>query len=278
MDMIIKSGRYTPLEIRKLNFCRLYLQAVTLADVSKPNGQDLDLCFLLGTSSLQSGCTRWHNVHQECPSEREWILWSSANQILSDPQGRLIRPLGAWIHSPQASRFQYFAYRYRRSLFIRVSTDGYATFRQHGDNFYRPSTAQTIRPYARIPSRASPVEVASESNGFWSLIGTPSKSLRPACIPPSATATFKLFIETLEPWETELLRQVTMTVGPYSLCLALTPGFRAVSDGSVTRRQHGSFGWVVSSLKGERLATGQGPVRGRSLHSYRAEAFGLLSL
>lgn len=278
MDMIIKSGRYTPLEIRKLNYCRLYLQAVTLADISKPNGQDLDQCFLLGTSSLQSGRTRWHTVHQERPSEREWKLWRSANHIWSDQQGRLIQPLGAWLHSPQASRFQYFAYKYRRSLFIRVSTDEYATFRQHGEYSFRPSSAQSVRPYARIPSRASPAEVASASNGLWNLTGIPSKSLRQACTPPSATATFDLFIETLEPWETELLRQVTTTVDPYTLCLELTPGFRAVSDGSVTRGQHGSFGWVVSSLKGERLATGQGPVRGRSLHSYRAEAYGLLSL
>ena len=190
----------------------------------------------------------------------------------------LTRPLGAWIHPPQNCRFQYFAYRYRRSLFLRVSPEGYATFRQHGTYSYRPSSSCTIRSYAQIPSRASPAEVTPGDNGFWRLIGTPFKCLQPSCIPPSATATFDLFIETLEPWETELLRQVTMSVDPYTLCLALTPGFRAVSDGSVTRTQHGSFGWVVSSLTGERLATGMGPVRGRRLHSYRADAYGLLSL
>ena len=93
-----------------------------------------------------------------------------------------------------------------------------------------------------------------------------------------ATATFELFNTTLEPWETELLlRQVTLTVDPFTLCLDLTPGFRAVSDGSVTVTQHGSFGWVFSSLGKERLAVGMGPVRGRRLHSYRAKAYGLLS-
>ncbi len=52
MDMIINFKLFTPLEIRKLNYSRLYLQAVTLADVSKPNGHELDPCFLKGTSSL----------------------------------------------------------------------------------------------------------------------------------------------------------------------------------------------------------------------------------
>ncbi len=97
-------------------------------------------------------------------------------------------------------------------------------------------------------------------------------------IPTSATATFDLFINTLDPWETELLRQTTLNVDPYSVCLALTPGFRAVSDGSVSRKHHGLFGWVVSSLDGERLAVGMGPVRGRRPQSFRAEAYGLLSL
>jgi hypothetical protein len=67
-------------------------------------------------------------------------------------------------------------------------------------------------------------------------------------------------------------------VDPFSLCLELTPGFRAAIDGSVTRTQlHGSFGWIVSSLSGDRLATGMGPARGRSPHSFRAEVFGVLS-
>jgi exonuclease III len=277
MDMIIHSARFSPLEIRKLNYCRLYLQAVTLADISKPNGQELDPCFLLGTSSLHSGHTRWHTVHQDRPSEQEWKLWRSANRIWSDQQGCLLQPLGAWIHPVQTRRFQYFAYRHRRSLFIRTSSNAYATFRQHNQRTYRPSSAQTMRTFAQLPERASPAEVALEANGFWSLIGTPSKSLRLPGTPTSATATFDLFIETLEPWETELLRHVTMSVDPFSLCLDLTPGFRAVSDGSVTLKQHGSFGWVVSSMEGVRLATGNGPVRGRRPHSYRAEAYGILS-
>ncbi len=65
---------------------------------------------------------------------------------------------------------------------------------------------------------------------------------------------------------------------PYSLCLELAQGFRAVSDGSVKFHTHGSFGWVLSSLDGQRLAHGMGPARGRTPHSYRAEAYGLLSL
>jgi ribonuclease HI len=54
--------------------------------------------------------------------------------------------------------------------------------------------------------------------------------------------------------------------------------FRAVSDGSVRHHTHGAFGWVLSSSTGERLAYGMGPASGRKPTSYRAEAYGLLSL
>ncbi|KAI2507325.1 hypothetical protein MHU86_7161 [Fragilaria crotonensis] len=135
-----------------------------------------------------------------------------------------------------------------------------------------------MRNYAQLPARARPAEVESGSDGKWKLQGQPSASIRIPSPPPSATATFDLFINTLDPWETELLRQTILNVDPFSLCLELTTGIRAVSDGSVIATHHGSFGWVLSSLNGERLAFGNGPVRGRIPHSFRAEAYGLLSL
>ena len=235
MDMIIQSDRFTPSEIRRLNYCRLYLQAVTLADITKPNGQELDPCHLQGVWSLQSGKTRWHTVNQDRPSEKEWKLWKTANKIWSDVQGRLINPLGAWLHPLPELRFQHFAYVHRRSLYIRAAKDEYITYRQKGMNQYRLSTTQKQRMYGQLPANARPAEVEQGANGQWHISGQPSVMHQIPTVPSSATATFDLFLETLDPWETELLRQINLTVDPFLLCLELTPGFRAVSDGSVTR-------------------------------------------
>jgi ribonuclease HI len=60
--------------------------------------------------------------------------------------------------------------------------------------------------------------------------------------------------------------------------VALESTFRAVSDGSVRHHTHGAFGLVLSSSTGERLAYGMGPASGQKPTSYRAEAYGLLSL
>jgi hypothetical protein len=54
-------------------------------------------------------------------------------------------------------------------------------------------------------------------------------------------------------------------------------GFKAGSDGSVRYNGHCSFGWVLSTDIGERVATGIGPVRGPPPTSYHAEACAMLS-
>jgi hypothetical protein len=97
------------------------------------------------------------------------------------------------------------------------------------------STTQKQRMYGQLPANARPAEVEQGANGQWHISGQPSVMHQIPTVPSSATATFDLFLETLDPWETELLRQINLTVDPFLLCLELTPGFRAVSDGSVTR-------------------------------------------
>ena len=279
MDIIIQSGTFKPAEIRKLNYCRLYLNAVTLADITKPNGEELDPCLLKGQPSLYSGITTWHTINQDRPSEKEWKLWQKANMLWSDSHARLYQPLGAWLVPLPDLRFQFFAYTYRRSLFVRIEDGQYKVFRHQGHNLFRPAFTSPTRSYLQLPPRARPAEVhASFLHSKWKLLGTPSPHFRRSFIPPSATATFDLYVNTLEPWEIDLLRQVTLEVDPYSLCLELTPGFRAVSDGSAKFQTTGSFGWVISTSDGQRLAYGMGPARGRTIHSYRAEAYGLLSL
>ncbi len=268
MDLIIQSARYKPADIEKLNYCRLYLNVVTLADITKPNGHDLDPCLVKGQRSLYSSSTRWHTVNQEQPSVKEWRLWQLAHALWSNSQGQLNLPLGAWLLPLSGLQVQFFAYKYRRSLFIRTDSDQYEVFHQHGIHSFRPSSSSPAHPYISLPDNTRSVEVKlCSTSGLWQL--PPSPRFHSPIIPPSATATFNLFITTLSPWEINLLRHVTLVVNPFSLCLELTPGFRAASDRSIKNRTHGSFGWVISSLDGQRLAYGMGPAGG--VHHIRIE-------
>ena len=147
MEAIFQAARYTPAEVRKLNYCRLYQQAVTLSNITKPNGQDLDPSLLLtGQPFLhRSPTTRWHTVNQDRPSEKEWMLWRSANRLWSDHTGRLLNPLGAWLHPLPNHRFQFFAYQHQKSFFVRSDDGEYAVYRQSRAHRYRPSSTQSTR-------------------------------------------------------------------------------------------------------------------------------------
>lgn len=91
-------------------------------------------------------------------------------------------------------------------------------------------------------------------------------------------ATFDEFIQTLDPWEIDVLRMTTMHEDPNALCAALSLGFKAASDGSVRFTTQGAFGWVLSTDQGFQAATGMGPARGPRPTSYRAEGYGILSI
>ena len=49
MDLILESTMFTQREIRSLNYCRLYLKAVTVSDICHLDGTTLDPCMLKGT-------------------------------------------------------------------------------------------------------------------------------------------------------------------------------------------------------------------------------------
>jgi hypothetical protein len=114
---------------------------------------------------------------------------------------------------------------------------------------------------------------------MWVLQGTPISVLPRTVAPTPQSETFTQYVNTLHPWELELLRHTSFAANQTSICETLSHGFRVVSDGSVKDKHgNGSFGWVMSSASGQRLVYGMEPARGRALHSYRAEACGLMSV
>ena len=130
---------------------------------------------------------------------------------------------------------------------------------------------------ASIPFDAQPAEVQSTDNLLqWRILSAQRPPIPKPRQHPIAE-TFDEYVATFEPWEADLLHHTTMHLDPYSLCNALVAGFKAGSDGSVRYHTEGSFGWVLSTNHGERVANGMGPARGPRPTSYRAEACGMLS-
>ena len=69
MDHILERGDFSPTEIRRLNYCRLFLQAITVSDISTATGTKLAPGVRQGLLTLWSGVTRHHKTNQANPNK-----------------------------------------------------------------------------------------------------------------------------------------------------------------------------------------------------------------
>ncbi|KAI2495436.1 hypothetical protein MHU86_19068 [Fragilaria crotonensis] len=252
MDRILASGRFSDNEIRRINYCRLYLGALTISDLATTEGTQLDQAKLTGQESLFSNRPRWMKVHQELPSAVSWKLWKKANALWSYPDGTLVQPLGPWLLTTTESRISYPAYVYRSTLYVRRMGGEYVKCRKLEDTqrMYRESN---LNIEEEIPNMAVPVEIQQAGRMHrWEIINKLSRSIQPRPLP---VATFDDYVQQLDAWEVDLLRHTDLFVDPYTACLELHQGFEAGSDGSEKYGTDGSFGWMISTSQGERVAT-----------------------
>ena len=97
MDRELEAEQFTNHEIQRINYCRLYLGALPLADLATTSGDRLDQAKLAGNPSLVSTVPKWMRIHQDKPSDDTWKLWKQANALWSLPDGTLTQSLGPWL-------------------------------------------------------------------------------------------------------------------------------------------------------------------------------------
>ncbi len=167
MDIILESRRFTPREIRRLNYCRLYLKAITISDLATVNGDKLDLVKLQGHFLLIFSRTRGPFIYQERPSHQEWQLWERANRLWGDSDGNLRNPLGPWIIPLHNMRQDHFAYATEAQLWIQQG-DHYIKCYRRCNDWYTESSSIAVKQ--DIPQPASPVEVRFAPPKSWNVI------------------------------------------------------------------------------------------------------------
>jgi hypothetical protein len=75
MDLVLQSGAFKPDEIKQINHCHLYLQAITFANICLSDGKLLDSDMLNGTLGSDSSTSSWVHINQARPHELSWQLW-----------------------------------------------------------------------------------------------------------------------------------------------------------------------------------------------------------
>jgi hypothetical protein len=90
MDTVLVSDLFTAAQICRINYCRLYLQAITLSDICDDAGEKLDLEMFFGRHSPDSSHTTWHSFNR--PSKFSWSLWCRACWLFTSENGALQTP------------------------------------------------------------------------------------------------------------------------------------------------------------------------------------------
>jgi hypothetical protein len=81
MDKILCPDAFSDADINIINNYRLYLQAVTIADLTTACGTRLDPFLMQGRTSLLSSMTRWKRINQARSNEAAWVKWRSDMRI-----------------------------------------------------------------------------------------------------------------------------------------------------------------------------------------------------
>ena len=300
MDMILASRQFNDKEIRQLNYCRLFLQAVTLSDITQANGRTLDPLMLKGVLDRYSSNSRWHHVTQEKPLPQIWKVWQRANRLWSNEHGELHQPLQRWQHTLQRQRRAWPVYGDNKGR-IYVNTTPSSDYtaaeytriqlnvQQNDSQYFRIPSALTgkITTLAAMPPDATPLDVIFKGDAELTITVVYHRnhiiSNKPRRIPRTLRGTlknqdFEAYLQQLLPWEAELLQHVHLTHDIFTTFSQMQKRFCTAGDGSVRRTTQGAFGCIVSTTAGERLVTAHGLVRGYKPTSYRAEAYGMLAI
>ena len=163
MDAIIQSGRFTPKEIRLLNYCRMYLQALTASDITTADGINLDYAKLYGHyHPITSANTNIHHFHQERPDDEVWRIWFRANLIWSDGT-QLKEALGGWTipHSQQRQNAPAYYNRPDRSLYLPTADNQYRKYSLSGE-LSQSDNGLNIVPI--LPASALPTRIRADTS------------------------------------------------------------------------------------------------------------------
>ena len=97
MELLMQSQQFTASEIKRLNYCRLYLRATTVADVAIITGDKVEDFTLTGLLPAIHRDIRGPWIQQDNPGEAEWKLWRKASRLWCTSDGTLHQPLGKWL-------------------------------------------------------------------------------------------------------------------------------------------------------------------------------------
>jgi hypothetical protein len=198
MDLLVGAEAYPPEVLRTINHCRLFLNVITLSDITNAAGAHLIPGVEWGEHDLFPSSSKHHAPRQSSPAMFFWTYWQRLLRIIALPTDQLRHPLGPWLLPGSDLRrtwTSYFDLRYK--FLYRQTPTGWLQYELFDTRF--------INGIPRIwqPTiNSMPVTAQGLSKDCWQLEQPPAfvYSIPPVCIP----STFHEYIGQLPLWEHHL--------------------------------------------------------------------------
>ena len=251
-------------ELERLNRCRIFLQVNTLSKICNAAGDRIvPECYSQPTKNFRISKLAW--PVQEAPGSAEWRLWRRAlDHLIRGHDFFLRQPLGSWQKS------------------VSTLDQCWDWYWDHAQNaLHRDGRMYPALESGRVTRRPK-----------FSLVGVDASMESHNCFPVDVRTTTEFFtmdstVNFVVPsdlvvgnWSDGLLTSVQLHIPAYLLRSKLVLGVDIwlVSDAS-KKHGKGAYAWIIAS-KTDTLCTNTGLVFAavNSMTSYRAEAFGVLSL
>eukprot|EP00957_Ditylum_brightwellii_P001514 118194-Ditylum_brightwellii.AAC.1 len=78
MPKVIASGRFKDKEIQRINYCWMYLNVTTIANVTLACGKQLNPHMYKGERLMFNSVATHMNIHQHKPGPVSWGVWRKA--------------------------------------------------------------------------------------------------------------------------------------------------------------------------------------------------------
>eukprot|EP00957_Ditylum_brightwellii_P145085 11050129-Ditylum_brightwellii.AAC.1 len=81
MTCIITPGKFKDKEIQSINYCQVYFNVTTVADVTLANGKHLDPYMINGTTSLYGSKSIHMDINQAKSGHASWTTWKKEMKL-----------------------------------------------------------------------------------------------------------------------------------------------------------------------------------------------------
>jgi hypothetical protein len=67
MDIALQMNKFKPHQIRKINYCRMYMKVTTVLEITNAKGDIIDPAMIKGNREKTISQDRWHRINQQKP-------------------------------------------------------------------------------------------------------------------------------------------------------------------------------------------------------------------